>query len=322
MELISIIVPIYKVEAYLNHCVQSIADQTYRNLELILVDDGSPDNCPAMCDAWAEKDSRIRVVHKENGGLSDARNAGLAVATGELISFIDSDDYIAPEFIRTLYDALASTGADVAECAVDYVDEAGNVLRTRNAANVSEMGRIEALRRLVQEDGVYQTVWNKLYRRDVIDGILFEKGKYHEDEFWTYRVFDRIETLAVVQQPMYFYLQRSSSIIGVGYNIRRLDGLEARFLRMEHLQNYEELAALTRQNLILDCMWHYQSAGRVLTGADREQALSFIRDVMKKCPGVPAFALTGKLTHRVWYFMFRMMPDVTVFLRNKIGIGV
>ena len=322
MERISIIVPIYKVEAYLDGCVQSLVGQTYQNLEIILVDDGSPDSCPAMCDVWAEKDSRIRVIHKENGGLSDARNAGLAVATGDLISFIDSDDSIAPEFIRTLYDALVSTGADVAECGVDYVDESGKILRTRNAAGTSEMGRVEALRRLVQEDGVYQTVWNKLYRRDVIDGILFEKGKYHEDEFWTYQVFDRIQKLAMVKPSMYNYLQRGSSIIGVGYNIRRLDGLEARFLRMEHLQKYEELAALTRQNLILDCMWHYQSAGRVLTGAEREQALAYIRETMKKCPGIPLSALTGKLTHRVWYFMFRVMPDLTVFVRNKIGIGV
>ena len=118
MDLISIIVPIYKVEPYLNKCVQSIVDQTYRDLEIILVDDGSPDNCPAICDAWAAKDSRIRVIHKENGGLSDARNAGLAIATGKYICFIDSDDSIAPTFIAELYDALSRTGADIAEAVV------------------------------------------------------------------------------------------------------------------------------------------------------------------------------------------------------------
>ena len=93
-ELISVIVPVFKVEKYLDRCVQSIVDQTYRNLEIILVDDGSPDNCPAMCDAWAEKDNRVKVIHKKNGGLSDARNAGMAIATGELMGFVDSDDYI------------------------------------------------------------------------------------------------------------------------------------------------------------------------------------------------------------------------------------
>ena len=321
MDLISIIVPIYKVEKYLERCIKSVVEQSYQNLEIILVDDGSPDNCPEICDAWIAKDNRIKVVHKGNGGLSDARNAGLAVATGEFISFIDSDDYVAPEFIRALYDALVSTGAEIAECATDYVDESYNVLRHRAAANTRQMGRIEALRRLVLEDGVYQTVWNKLYRRDVIAEILFEKGKYNEDEFWTYLVFDRIETLAVVQQPLYFYLQRGGSIIGTGYNIRRLDGLEARFLRMQYLQKYEELAHLTRQVLMLDCMWHYQSTKNYLTGQEQVSALAQIRKTMATCPPVPLNMLSGKLTHRVWYELFRMMPDLTVWIRNTIGIG-
>ena len=322
MDLISVIVPIYKVESYLDRCVRSIVEQTYENLEIILVDDGSPDNCPAICDAWAEKDSRIRVIHKENGGLSDARNAGLAVATGEYVSFIDSDDQIAPEFLARLYDAMVKTGAEVAECATDYVDEDGNVLRLRKAADMPEMGKMEALRRLVMENGVYQTVWNKLYRRDVIDGILFAVGKLNEDEFWTYRVLDRIEKLAIISEPLYHYLQRGSSIIGTGYNIRRLDGLEARFQRMEYLQKYEQLACLTRQGLMGDCLWHYQSAKTHLTSQDREDALRYIRQVMKNCPGVPLHALTGKLTHRIWYVLFKLIPNLTVWVRTKIEIGV
>lgn len=100
--LISVIVPIYNVESYLNRCVESIVNQTYQNLEIILVDDGSPDNCPQICDDWARKDSRIKVIHKENGGLSDARNAGMNIATGEYISFIDSDDYVALDFCETM----------------------------------------------------------------------------------------------------------------------------------------------------------------------------------------------------------------------------
>ena len=190
MELISVIVPIYKVEAYLDKCVQSIVNQSYRNLEIILVNDGSPDNCGAMCEAWAAKDGRIKVIHKENGGLSDARNAGLAIATGELISFIDSDDWIEPEFLQTLYDALVAQNAQIAECAIHLVDEEGKILRSRGPAKCESIGKIEALRRLVMEDGVYQTVWNKLYRRQVIAGILFEKGKYNEDDFWPYQIFD------------------------------------------------------------------------------------------------------------------------------------
>lgn len=319
--LISIIIPIYKVEPYVDRCVQSIVDQTYENLEIILVDDGSPDSCPAMCDAWAAKDSRIKVIHKENGGLSDARNAGLEIAAGNYISFIDSDDCITPDFIQTLYDTMEQTGADIAACGVAYVDEKGAVLRQRPVAPVAEMDRMEALRRLVLEDGVYQTVWNKLYRWEAIAGILFEKGKYNEDDFWTYQVFDRIEKLAMVDKPMYCYLQRGGSIMGAGYSLKRLDGLEARYRRMEFLQKYDELAPLTRQQLMMDCMWHYQSAKTLLTGQDRETALAYIRETMRKCPPVPLPQLTGKMTHRVWYLLFRLMPDLTVLVRSKVGIG-
>lgn len=322
MDLISIIVPIYKVEPYLNKCVQSIVDQTYENLEIILVDDGSPDNCPAICDAWAAKDSRVKVIHKENGGLSDARNAGLAIAKGDYVAFVDSDDYIEPAFIADLHAALSRTGADIAECGVSYVDESGNVLRHRPAAPERELDRIGALRKLVLEEGVYQTVWNKLYRREMIDGILFEKGKYHEDDFWTYQVFDRMEKLVLVDKPLYNYLQRGGSIIGVGYNLKRLDGLEARVLRMKHLQKYDELTALTRQYLILDCMWHYQSAKCHLQGDEQAHALKIIREAMKTCPPVAMKQLSGKMTHRVWYLLFRRMPNLTVWVRTKMRIGV
>ena len=120
---ISVIVPVYKVEPYLDKCVSSIVNQTHKNLEIILVDDGSPDNCPAMCDAWAEKDSRIRVMHKTNGGLSDARNAGMAVATGELMAFVDSDDWIVPDMYEYLYQRLTEDNSDIAACGVQMVWE-------------------------------------------------------------------------------------------------------------------------------------------------------------------------------------------------------
>lgn len=320
--IISVIVPIYKVEAYLDKCIESILGQTYGDLEIILVDDGSPDKCPAMCDVWAARDSRIKVIHKENGGLSDARNAGLAAATGEYISFIDSDDYIAPEFVAELIAAILQTGADIAECATAYVDEDGNILRQRNVAPVAQMDKLEALRRLVLEDGIYQTVWNKLYRRDVIDGILFEKGKHHEDDFWTYQIFDRMEKLAVVDQPMYCYLQRAGSIIGAGYTIKRLDGLEARHLRMEYLQKYPELAALTRQQFAFDCLWHLQSVLRCLEDQEQIRTKADILAMLGCTARVPQRKLRLSLKYRVWYELVQAMPETTAKIRNKLKIGL
>lgn len=322
MDLISVIVPIYNVEPYLNRCIESIAKQTYKNLEIILVDDGSPDNCPAMCDTWAKKDSRIKVIHKKNGGLSDARNAGLAAATGDLIGFIDSDDWIEADFFSSLFNAMESTSAEVAECATAYTAENGMVIRVRGEASPSIISRIDALRRLVLEDGVYQTVWNKLYQRRIIEGIPFVVGKCNEDEFWTYQVLDRIQNLATVETPLYHYLQRNTSIIGVGYNIRRLDGLEARFRRMQYLQKYEELATLTRQQFVLDCMWHLQCALRCLNSQEQKVSKCMILSFQAKTPKVSRRDLTVGRKTKIWYFLFRLMPFFTARLRNLLKIGL
>lgn len=319
--LISVIVPVYKVKAYLDKCISSIANQTYANLEIILVDDGSPDNCPSMCDAWAKKDSRIRVIHKANGGLSDARNAGLAVATGSLISFIDSDDWIEPDFFACLFEAMARCNADIAECATQFVDENGKNLRTREVA-IENIGRLAALRRLVLEDGVYQTVWDKLYRREIVQNILFEAGKYNEDEFWTDQVLMRANSIAFVSTPLYNYLQRSGSIIGTGYNIRRLDGLDARFQRMQRLQEYSELADLTHQQFILDCMWHLQCTYRCLTPEEAFVAQEKILGLKEQTPRVAWRKLTLSLKYKLWYTLFQAAPVFAAKLRNWMKIGL
>lgn len=320
--LISVIVPVYKVESCLDKCVRSIVEQTYTDLEIILVDDGSPDGCGAMCDAWAAKDSRIKVIHKENGGLSDARNAGMKIATGKLISFIDSDDWIAPDFLEALLSAMEVQNAQIAECAVELVDESGKVLRRRETAKLPCVDKFDGLRRLVLEDGIYQTVWNKLYRREVLEGILFEKGKYHEDDFWTYQVFDRMERLAIVERPMYYYLQRSGSIMGVGYSLKRLDALEARFRRMEYFSKYEQLKDLTRQQLMLELLWHLQSVLRSLQGQERKTAVARILKMKKLTPKVPFGKLELNTKYRIWYGLFTTAPKLTAKVRNLLKIGV
>jgi glycosyltransferase involved in cell wall biosynthesis len=301
--------------------VAALTGQTHSNLEIILVDDGSPDGCGAMCEAWAAKDSRIKVIHKENGGLSDARNAGLRIATGSFISFIDSDDWVAPEFLETLLGAMKKQSAQIAECAVELVDEKDKVLRCRKTADVPRVDKMEGLRRLILEDGIYQTVWNKLYCREVIDGIFFEKGKCHEDDFWTYQVFDRMEYLAVVEHPMYRYLQRSGSIMGAGYSLKRLDGPEARFRRMVYLSKYEQLKELTRQQLMLDYLWHLQSILRHLQGQERETGIQTVLNMKKATPRVPLRKLTLNNKYRIWYTVFTWMPKLTARLRNLLKVG-
>lgn len=319
--LISVIVPVYGVEAYLDRCVESIVSQLYPKLEIILVDDGSPDSCPAMCDAWAARDSRIKVIHKTNGGLSDARNAGFQIATGDYISFVDSDDWIEPEFISALYNALLENRAEIAECGTIYVAETGEHIRIRRTPAQNPLDRIEALRKLVLEDGVYQTVWNKLYKRSVVDGIPFPKGKYNEDDFWTYQVFDRIETLALVERPLYNYLQRGNSIMGSSYSLKRLDGLEARFDRMLYLQKYPQIAALVREQFLFDCMYHCQCVLRCIQNPEWADAIALIQKMVKDTPAVPSNLIASK-KNRFWLGMFKTVPTVTATLRNQLHIGV
>ena len=321
MALISVIVPIYGVEKYLDKCVESIVNQTYRDLEIILVDDGSKDACPAMCDEWAEKDARIKVVHKENGGLSDARNAGVPFATGEYISFIDSDDYLEPTFYEKLYQKMQETGAEIAECGTRYVDEEGNLLKVR-ASQDGDFDKLPALKKLIEENGFYQTVWNKLYKKEVTDGILFAKGKYNEDEFWTYRVFDRATKIVSIKEPLYNYLQRGNSIIGAGYSQKRLDGLDALYERMQHLQKYEEMKKLLHVNFVFAALWHLQKSLRHFKGEEKKVAVKKIVGMIKDTPRVKWKDLTLSMKYKIWYQLLRFSPVLCARIRNALKIGL
>ena len=286
-KLLTIVVPVYKVEAYLDRCVQSIADQTYRNLEIILVDDGSPDNCGSMCDAWAQKDERIKVIHKENGGLSDARNAGMAVASGEYIGFIDSDDYIAPEMFQLLYDQLCTDGSDIAACGVEMVFEDGTPSRPLTPSGCTVLNRKEAMEAILRESWLKQPVWYKLYRADLIRNIPFPVGKYHEDVFWSWQAVARAEKVSVFDTPCYFYVQRSGSIMGEGYSLRRLDAIEAKCQRLEFLKReYPELAAAGQIDLLFTCMYHGQLALKALPKKERNQAFAVLKKAVVQC-GMP-----------------------------------
>lgn len=259
MDKISVIVPVYNVEPYLDKCVQSIVNQTYQNLEIILVDDGSPDNCPAMCDAWAKKDGRIQVIHKKNGGLSDARNAGMEAATGALISFIDSDDWIDLDFYQTLVDALLQTGADLSAC--DYRPVYGEEeIFEKNPSDLHVCDGEEALTGLISNSGFRAIACNKLYRRELFREIRFPVGRYHEDEFVTYRILDAAEKLVYVDTPLYFYRQRSQSIMDT-ISPKHLDVLDAYLDRLKLFRNkYPQIYQQDRLAFCVNCIMIYRNA--------------------------------------------------------------
>ena len=237
MDLISVIVPVYKVEKYLRKCVDSILVQTYKNLEIILVDDGSPDNCGKICDEYAAKDSRIKVIHQQNGGLSAARNAGLDIATGEYIGFVDSDDYIAPDMYEKLYEALKKAGADLAVCNFIYVDSGGNDLKYYPPYPSKIYKGKDIMRLFAESDCVcFVTTVNRLYKKQLFFNLRFEIGKTNEDEFIAHKIFCQCNTVVFIENTFYYYLKREDSIMGSPVTIKRADGVEAIYNRLQYLK--------------------------------------------------------------------------------------
>lgn len=251
--LISVIVPVYNVERSLDRCVRSITEQTYRHLEIILVDDGSPDECPRMCDEWAGQDDRIRVVHKPNGGLSDARNAGLNVMHGDFVAFVDSDDYVEPDYVDSLYVGIAD--ADMSVCSIICEDSAGKlrkgsepITEKRSAVSSEEYLRHALL------DWRLVVACNKLYAASVWNQLRFPVGRVHEDEYVLHQVVGRCKNINVLPDGLYHYVSTDNSITHSGFSIRNLDRLEALVQRLEHCvgKNYRQCAALTFDKFIED----------------------------------------------------------------------
>lgn len=317
---ISVIVPVYKVEAYLDKCVSSIVNQTYTNLEIILVDDGSPDNCPAMCDAWAEKDSRIRVIHKTNGGLSDARNAGMAVATGELMAFVDSDDWIAPDMCEYLYQRLTEDNSDIAACGVQMVWEDKKLCRMLTRAGSCVLNQEEAMRAIIEESWLKQPVWYKLYKTDLIRDILFPMGKCHEDVFWSYQAVGSAKKVSVSDHVGYYYLQRGGSIMGAGYSLKRLDAVEAKVQRCAYIQErFPALSPLAIKDLWFTCIYQGQLALRALNKAEAEKILTYFENLVETHP----FQMEGcSLKERLWFNMAKSSLAVACRIRNALKIGL
>lgn len=233
MPTISVIVPVYKVEKFINRCVDSILVQSFTDFELWLVDDGSPDNCGMICDEYAQKDERVRVIHKKNGGLSDARNAALDVMQGEYVLFVDSDDWIAVDALETMYSALKRTGAEVA---------------TGNIISVHENGTEEALYSPTQVETVLKgeemlttllrpNACNRLYKAEIFHNLRYPVGRLYEDVFVYHKILSQIDSMVLTGKYSYYYLVRSGSIMNSAYNIKFTDIVDAVYDRAKWLDS-------------------------------------------------------------------------------------
>lgn len=319
--LISIVVPIYRVEDYLEQCIKSLINQTYKNLEIILVDDGSPDNCPKICDEWEKRDNRIKVIHKKNGGLSDARNAGIAVATGEYIAFLDSDDWVDIRFYDTLYSQLVKYNCDIASAGYIATSDRNAVINNKSSENVEVLSSYEALYELIDDNKVKQVVWNKLYKRELIDGVFFAVGKYHEDEFWSYQIIGKSNKIAVCDYKGLFYYQRPDSIMGVGFSHKRLDALEAKLLRVHYLrEHYPTLVDRGIVSVYCTCVYLGQCA-LVTKDVELKEIFDKFKGCIKNNP-VNLFRVKNiDFKQKIWLSMARISLKTTCRIRNKLKIG-
>lgn len=321
--LISVIVPVYKVEKYLDACVTSIVNQTYQNLEIILVDDGSPDNCPAICDEWATKDSRIKVIHKKNGGLSDARNAGMAIATGEYIGFVDSDDVLSPDMYRVLYELVEQHAADVAQCKMYlFSDLPFSGFPVSEFQNVNVFSAEEAISDLLSGHTINVTCPNLLVKSEIAKTVLFEVNRINEDVLWTYRVFAKSKKIVTTDTFLYGYYQRPGSIMNSQYTEKRFDALYSLEQRAKEVRNdFPSLYPVALKNYVGGCMYHYQTICRL----PQKSAYKYYKKLIHKrfCESdlKTVFRVTSP-EYRIWYFLFRFFPDITCKIRIRLKIGL
>lgn len=257
---VSIVVPIYKVEKYIHRCINSILQQSYEQLEVILVNDGSPDRCGKIADGYKKIDKRVKVIHKDNGGLSDARNCGMQHVTGEFTMFVDSDDWLDQKTIEMMVTHQAEYQADIVQTNFYYVYDHqlyidNRYYKTNDSPTL--LTNKELMHELIVNKTVKNFAWGKLYKTKLILDIPFKKGVLFEDVFWAHQIMQRAENLLILHEPLFYYFQHGESIVAK-YNTRSLDiikGLKQRHSFIEEF--YEELVTESYKQLLKTCLIHY-----------------------------------------------------------------
>jgi glycosyltransferase involved in cell wall biosynthesis len=307
-ELITIIVPIYKVENFIHRCVNSMRSQSYTNLEIILVDDGSPDNCGAICDTYAKSDDRIKVIHKRNGGLSDARNYGLDIASGDYIAFLDSDDWIHEKHIEKLYELIKKTDSDIAVC--DFLKKSTEDCKSDQIEETLYWySNIEALEQLMDRFSTQLVVaWGKLYKQNLFENLRFPVGRLHEDVFITYKLIFRARKIALTTAPLYYYWQRTDSITGGRMNGKGyIDCIDAYTKRAEFFYEIglKELSSRQFKQIFINYIDERKMIDKSIypdLNNKLDSKLKELRSQLRKS--------RQKFIFRIFYEMYYILPDL------------
>lgn len=320
--LISIIVPVYNVELYLDRCIESLVSQTYENLEIILVDDGSTDACSTMCDGWSKKDQRVVVVHKKNGGAADARNVGLEIVHGDYVMFVDSDDWVSSQYVFYLYKGLSNSGADICEC---EVLKTKNLQITQNTQSYSDLVCYDtetAMKLLIQDSVLHQYPVNKIYKKECIGNIRFVKGKLIDDEFWTYQVFGQAKKIAKISNVLYYYFQGNVSIMRSPFSLKRLDALDAKLARLKYVEvRFPRLMDVAKWNLWSSCIYAMQQSIQYLSVNERKIAQQKIEKTLLQIQPIQC-AHGISIKQRIWFYFSKISLNFTCRLRNFLKVGL
>ena len=277
-ELVSVIVPVYNVEKYIDRCVNSIINQTYKTIEIILVDDGSTDSCSKICDKYANEDTRIKVIHKENGGLSDARNEGIKIATGKYITLIDSDDYVEPDYVELLYNLLIENDADMSVCKHFVVYENAGTIDT-GTGNFYNLSPKEALEMLLYGNDFDLGACEKLYKKELFENIKYPKGRLFEDAATTYKLIDLCKKISFKSEAKYTYYIRSNSITTNSFNSKKMDLIISTKEMSDYIKNkYPDLEKAANRRL----MYAYLSTlTQIAKSKKSEESVKYSKQIME-----------------------------------------
>lgn len=314
-KLVSVIVPVYNVKDYLRPCVDSIIGQTYQELEILLVDDGSTDGCGDLCDEYQQKDSRIQVIHKPHGEVSSARNAGLEICKGEYVSFVDSDDVLHPQFIECLYKACEAEQCAMAICRFRTDTNWDRPLI--EGAHTERKKAAEFVEHYYDRDhNQIIVVWNKLYRREVIGDIRFPEGKIHEDEYTTVKYVYRAQSIVFVDEVLYCYTKRPGSIVHQEFNLKRLDMLGAYLERREfYHENGETQWEIREEYFYLSALLDYYSKLKKYLPEEKEKQKELLELYREAYRNYEKSRWNGK--RRLLYGVCRMCPEIYTKIKGK-----
>lgn len=319
-ELISVIVPVYNVEKYLSRCIDSIINQTYKNLEIILIDDGSTDGSSAICEKYKDIDKRVKVVHKQNGGLSDARNTGMKIAKGDLITFVDSDDSLIYNIYDNIVKKMQKDCVDIACFGYKRINEDNDIMQEvkfKEDKVYEDNTKFELL-----YQGYYYSfacvAWNKIYKKEIFKDIMFPIGKYNEDEYIVHEIFYKANKIGIYSDEGYLYRQRKNSITQT-YNIKRLDVIQALKNRLEFIDKKNLSSEFYQQTLnifLYSIIQHYRKIEACYLENDKNEIQkSLIKDFQKYYCKLNLKSI--RIQNKIKYIAFDTSPKISSALLNR-----